>query len=85
MKRAAARTYKVDLDTIVKETKAILTDIDNVEAKRKALATKREKSTNDRSAQWAKEEKELDAAMKAIEAREATLKQKWATERVAKS
>ena len=85
MKRAAARTYKVDLDTIVKDTKAILTDIDNVEAKRTALATKREKSTNDRSAQWAKEEKELDAAMKAIEAREAALKQKWATERVAKN
>jgi hypothetical protein len=85
MKRAAARTYKQDLETIVKETKSILTDIDQVEAKRTALATKREKSVNDRSAQWAKEEKELDAAMKAIEARETALKRKWSEERVAKS
>lgn len=85
MKRAAARTYKVDLETVVKETKTLLTDIDQVEAKRTALATKREKSTNDRSAQWAKEEKELDAAMKDIEAREAALKHKWTDERVAKS
>ena len=78
MKRAAARTYKIDLDTIVKETKSILTDIDNVEAKRSS-------SSNDRSAQWAKEEKELDAQMKAIETREAALRRKWTEERVAKS
>jgi hypothetical protein len=77
MERAAAKSYKTDLGTIVKETKTILTEIDQVEAKRKALATKKEKSVNDRSAQWAKEEKELDAQMKAIEDREKSLRLKW--------
>jgi hypothetical protein len=84
MKRAAARTYKTDLEMVVKETKTILTDIDQIEAKRTALATKREKSVNDRSAQWAKEEKELNDAMADVEKREKALKAKW-EQRVAKS
>lgn len=77
MERAAAKTFKTDLGTIVKETKTILTEIDQVEAKRKALATKKEKSVNDRSAQWAKEEKELNDSMKSIEDREKALHLKW--------
>lgn len=77
MERAAAKTYKTDLGTIVKDTKSILTEIDQVEAKRKALATKKEKSVSDRSAQWAKEEKELNDTMKGIEDREKALHLKW--------
>jgi len=84
MKQASSKTYKTDLETIVKETKTILTEIDQIEAKRSALATKKDKSTNDRSAQWAKEEKELNDQMAAVEAREATLKKKWDV-RVAKA
>jgi hypothetical protein len=85
MERAAARSFKTDRGTIVKETKTILTEIDQVDAKRKALATKKEKSVNDRTAQWAKEEKELDAAMKAIEDKEKSLRQKWEGGKVTKA
>lgn len=81
MRKAAAKTFKTDLDTVVKETKTILTEIDQVEAKRTALATKKEKSTVAKEAEWAKEAKELDEAMKAIESREAALKKKWAEDR----
>jgi len=81
MKKAASRTFKTDLDVVVKGTKTILTEIDQIEAKRAALATKKNASTNDKSAEWAKEEKELDEQMKAVVARESTLKQKWAEEK----
>jgi len=81
MKKAASRTFKTDLDVVVKGTKTILTEIDQIEAKRAALATKKNASTNDKSAEWAKEEKELDEQMKAVVTRESTLKQKWAEEK----
>jgi hypothetical protein len=84
MKQAASKTYKTDLDTIVKETKTILTEIDQIEAKRAALNTKKEKSVTDRAAQWAKEEKELNDAMADVEKRETDLKKKWEV-RVAKA
>jgi hypothetical protein len=84
MKKAAARTYKTDLETIVKETKTILTEIDQVEAKRAALATRKGASKNDAPDRWVKDEKELDAAKKTIETREASLKKKW-DERVTKA
>ncbi len=81
MKRAASKTYKTDIDTVVKETKAILTEIDKVEAKRTALATKKASSTVAKEADWAKEEKALNDETKAIETREAALKKKWADDR----
>jgi hypothetical protein len=86
MKRAATRTYKTELDTVVKETKNILTQIDAIEAKRQALATKKSSSTVSKEAEWAKEEKALDEAMKAVQERETELKKKWTSDRkVAKS
>ena len=81
MKRAAAKTYKNDLETVVKESKTILTEIDQIEAKRAALATKKAKSTVAKETEWAKEEKALNDQMKAVDAREAALKKKWADER----
>jgi len=81
MKRAASRTFKTDLDTVVSETKTILTEIDQIEAKRAALATKKAKSTVAKEAEWAKEEKTLSEQLKAVEAREAELKKKWTEER----
>lgn len=77
MKRAASKTYKTDLETIVKETKTILTEIDQIEAKRAALATKKSKSTANKESEWAKEEAALNEQMKAVEARELALKKKW--------
>jgi hypothetical protein len=81
MKRAASKTYKVDIETVVKETKSILTEIDQVEAKRAALETKKKNSTVAKEAEWAKEAKELDAQMKEIETKETALKTKWTSER----
>ncbi len=81
MKRAAAKTYKTDLETMVKESKTILTEIDQIEAKRAALATKKAKSTVAKETEWAKEEKALADQMKAVDAREAALKKKWVDER----
>jgi hypothetical protein len=81
MKRAASKTYKTDLETVVKGTKSILTEIDQVEAKRKALETKKQASTVAKDAEWAKEAKELDEQMKAIETKESELKGKWTSEK----
>lgn len=81
MKKAASRTFKTDLDVVVKGTKVILTEIDQIEAKRAALTTKKNSSTNDKSDEWAKEEKALDEQMKAVVARETELKQKWTEEK----
>jgi hypothetical protein len=81
MKKAASKTYKTDLDTVVKETKTILTEIDQIEAKRQALQTKKSSSTANKSAEWAKEEKALDEQMKAVEVRENALKKKWTTDK----
>jgi hypothetical protein len=85
MERAAARTFKTDLGTVVKETKTILTEIDQVEAKRKALETRKTAAKNDHPEKYAKEEKELDAAMKAIEDREKSLRVKWEAGKVTKA
>jgi len=81
MKRAAAKTYKADLEAVVKDTKSILTEIDQIEAKRTALQTKKASSTKSKEAEWAKEEKVLNEQMKAVEARETELKKKWKEER----
>lgn len=81
MKRAASKTYKTDLEAVVKDTKSILTEIDQIEAKRAALETKKSKSTVSKETEWAKEEKALNDQMKAVEARESELKKKWAQER----
>jgi hypothetical protein len=77
MKKASSRTYKTDLDSVVKETKTILTEIDQIEAKRTALQTKKNSSSQQKEAEWAKEEKALDEQMKQVEARELALKKKW--------
>jgi hypothetical protein len=81
MKKAASRTFKTDLDVVVKGTKTILTEIDQIEAKRAALETKKNASTNAKTAEWAKEEKALDEQMNAVVARETALKQKWTEEK----
>jgi hypothetical protein len=81
MKKAASRTFKTDLDVVVKGTKTILTEIDQIEAKRAALATKKSASTNDKTAEWTKEEKALDEQMKAVVTRETELKAKWGEEK----
>lgn len=81
MKRASARTYKTELEAVVKGTKEILTSIDNIEAKRTALKQRMESSSKPKTEEWAKEQKALDDAMKAVEAREADLVKKWNEER----
>ncbi|MSR47056.1 MAG: hypothetical protein EXS13_08325 [Planctomycetes bacterium] len=81
MKRGASKIYKTDLETIVKESKTILTEIDQIEAKRSALETKKSKSTANKGAEWAKEEKVLNEQMKAVEARDLALKKKWNEDR----
>jgi hypothetical protein len=81
MKKAASRTYKASLDTIVKETKTILTEIDQIDAKIKALETKKAKSTVDKGGQWAKEEEALKNQLAAVEERENVLKKKWNDEK----
>jgi hypothetical protein len=81
MKRAATKTYKVDIETVVKETKSILTEIDQIEAKRKALELRKSNSNVQKEADWAKEAKAIDEQMKAVELRETTLHKKWNEER----
>jgi hypothetical protein len=81
MNRAASKTYKTPLETMVKETKTILTEIDQIEAKRAALETKKASSTVQKSTEWAKEEAALNEQLKAVEAREVALKKKWAEDR----
>jgi hypothetical protein len=81
MKRAAAKTYKTDLDTIVKETKSVLTDLDRVDARRKALDLKKKNEKNANVADLDKEQKSIDEFEKSVQSRDAALKKKWAEDR----
>jgi len=77
MKKASAKSFKMPLDSFVKEYQKILTDVDRVEGLKQALAQRRAASTEAKSASkerfYAEEEAKIAAMEKEVLDREAAL------------
>jgi hypothetical protein len=81
MKKAASKTYKADLDKIVKETSSLLDEMDRIEAKQKLLAEQKKTAKGSKVEQIAAEEQELAKQLKDVQARDAELLKKATEER----
>ncbi len=82
MRKAAAKTYKTDLEKVVKESRSLLDEMDQIEAKQKLLAEQKKKNAKPAKEQdLAAEEQKLAQQMKDVQAREADLLKKVDGER----
>ena len=73
MKKASARTFKTDLEKVVKESRSLLDEMDQVEAKQKVLEERKKTAKQGSEKSIAEEEARLAQQMQDIEAREAEL------------
>ncbi len=86
MKKAAAKTYKSDLDKVVKETRGLLDEMDRIEAKQKLLVEQKKNAKANKLADIEAEEKQLAQALMDVQLRDAELLKKFGDDRkVAKS
>lgn len=86
MERAAAKTYKSDLDHIVKEFHGVLDDLDALEPKLNRIAEQKKTASGPKLKELTAEEQKLSAQLAAVHAREAELLKKFQEDRkVAKS
>jgi hypothetical protein len=83
MKKAASRTFKTDLDKIVKEGRSLLDDMDQVIAKQNLIAEKKKKLGADaaKDKEIEAEESKLATQLKELQTREAELMKKVETDR----
>jgi len=81
MKRAAAKTYKSDLEKVVKESRSLLDEMDQIEAKQKLLAEKKKNAKPGAEKEIAADEQKLALQMKDVQAREAELLKKVSEDR----
>lgn len=86
MKKAAAKTFKSDLDKVVKETRELLDEMDRIEAKQKLLGEQKKSAKAAKLAEIEAEEKKLAQALQDVQTRDAELLKKFDDDRkVAKS
>lgn len=86
MKKAAAKTFKSDLDKVVKETRELLDEMDRIEAKQKLLGEQKKNAKAAKLAEIEAEEKKLAQALQDVQTRDAELLKKFDDDRkVAKS
>jgi hypothetical protein len=86
MTRAAAKTYKSDLDHIVKEFHGVLDDLDAIEPKLARIAEQKKAATGAKLKELTADEQKLAAELATVHAREAELLKKFQEDRkVAKS
>lgn len=86
MERAAAKTYKSDLDRIVKELHGVLDDLDAIEPKMQRIAEQKKTATGAKLKDLTAEEQKLAEQLAAAHDREAGLLKKFQEDRkVAKS
>lgn len=86
MKKAAAKTFKSDLDKVVKETRELLDEMDRIEAKQKLLGEQKKSAKAAKLAEIEAEEKKLAQALQEVQTRDAELLKKFDDDRkVAKS
>jgi hypothetical protein len=81
MKKAASKTYKTDLDKIVKETSELLDEMDRIEAKQKVLAEQKKTANGKKAEQIAAEEQALVKQLKDVQARDSELLKKASEDR----
>jgi hypothetical protein len=81
MKKAASKTYKADLDKIVKETSELLDEMDRIEAKQKVLAEQKKTAKGQKAVQIAAEEQALVKQLKDVQARDSELLKKASEDR----
>jgi hypothetical protein len=81
MKKAASKTYKADLDKIVKETSELLDEMDRIEAKQKVLAEQKKTANGKKAEQIAEEEQALVKQLKDVQARDSELLKKATDDR----
>ena len=86
MERAAAKTYKSDLDRIVKELHSVLDDLDAIEPKLQRIAEQKKTASGAKLKDLTAEEQKLAEQLAAVHTREAGLLKKFQEDRkVAKS
>jgi hypothetical protein len=86
MQRAAAKTYKSDLDRVVKELRAVLDDQDALEAKQTRLAEQKKTASGAKLKAIEADQKKLAEQLAAVRTRETDLLKKFTEDRkVAKS
>jgi hypothetical protein len=81
MKKASARTFKTDLEKVVKESRSLLDEMDQVEAKQKLLEERKKTAKQGSEKAIAEEEARLAQQMNDIEAREAELLKRASSDR----
>lgn len=81
MKKSASKTYKADLDKIVKETSELLDEMDRIEAKQKILAEQKKGANGKKAEQIAAEEQALVQQLKDVQAKDAELLKKATDDR----
>jgi hypothetical protein len=81
MKRAAAKTYKADLEKVVKESRELLDEMDRIEARQQILAEQKKGAKPAKEKDFAVEEQKLAQQMKEVQAREAELLKKYSEDR----
>ena len=81
MKKAAAKTFKSDLDKVVKETRELLDEMDRIEAKQKLLGEQKKSAKAAKLAEIEAEEKKLAQALQDVQTRDAELLKKFDDDR----
>ncbi|MSR47055.1 MAG: hypothetical protein EXS13_08320 [Planctomycetes bacterium] len=81
MKKAASKTYKTDLDKVVKSTRELLDEMDQIEAKQKLLLEQKKTAKGGKILQIAAEEESLAKALKNVQTRDAELLKKYGDDR----
>jgi hypothetical protein len=81
MKKAAAKTYKADLEKVVKESRGLLDEMDQIEAKQKLVAERKKTIKPGKEKDLVAEETKLAEQMKDVQAREVDLLKKVAEDR----
>lgn len=81
MKKAASKTYKSDLDKVVKSTRELLDEMDQIEAKQKLLVEQKKTAKGGKLQQIASEEEALAKALKAVQDKDSELLKKFGDDR----
>jgi hypothetical protein len=81
MQKASAKTYRNDLEKVVKESRSLLDDMDRIEAKLAQVAEQRKSASGAKDRALEQEQSELTTEMEAVKARETALLRKVDEER----
>ena len=81
MKKAASKTYKTDLDKVVKETRSLLDEMDRIEAKQKLLVEQKKTAKGNKLEEIATEEASLAKALLDVQTRDSELLKKFGDDR----